>query len=98
MKEVCDGDGDRLVLWDVAHVRSGADWTTPPTTPTPSANPIEKAAYDNEADVFDTPAPCKTVILHGKLLGISSQTRIHGTELSNALASGHTFTTRNNVR
>lgn len=66
MKDVCDGDGDRLVLWDVAHVRLAADWTAPPATPSPSANPSMSVAFDDDADFFAAPRPCRVVGPPGK--------------------------------
>ena len=70
MKEFCDGGGDRLVLRDVTHVRLAADWTAPPATPAPSPNPNASAAYNDDADLFATEAPCHVVgsLLVGKAL------------------------------
>ena len=68
MKDVFDGDGDRLVLWDVAHVCLAADWTAPPATQAPSANPNATAAYDDDADFFAAEAPCHVVGSLGKVL------------------------------
>ena len=67
MKEICGG-GDRLVLWDVTHVRLAADWTAPPATPAPSPNPNASAAYSDDADFFATEAPCHVVGSLGKAL------------------------------
>ncbi|CAN0310195.1 unnamed protein product, partial [Laminaria digitata] len=61
MKDVCDGDGDRLVLWDVAHVRLAADWIAPPATPAPSAVPNASTAYDDDDDFFATQPPGRVV-------------------------------------
>eukprot|EP00904_Undaria_pinnatifida_P006963 jgi/Undpi1/3397/HiC_scaffold_15.g06770.m1 len=61
MKEICGGGGDRLVLWDVTHVRLAADWTPPPATPAPSPNPNASAAYNDDPDLFATEAPCHVV-------------------------------------
>ena len=68
MKEVCGGGGDRLVLWNVTHVRLAADWTAPPATPVPSPNPNASAAYNDDADFFATEAPCRMVGSLGKTL------------------------------
>ena len=65
MKDVCDGDGDRLVLWDVTNVRLAADWIAPPATLTPSSNPNASAAYD---DFFNTQTPCHVVGSPGTVL------------------------------
>ena len=68
MKEICGGGGDRLVLWDVTHVRLAADWTTPPATPPPSPNPNARAAHDDDADFFATGEPCHLVSSIGTAL------------------------------
>ena len=68
MKEICGGGGDRLVLWDVTHVRLAADWTPPPATPAPSPNPNASAAYNDDPDLFATEAPCHVLGSLGKAL------------------------------
>ena len=65
MKEVRGGGGDRLVLWDVTHVRLAADWTAPPV---PSPNLNASAAYNDDADFFATDALCLMVGSLGKTL------------------------------
>ena len=67
MKGNCGG-GDRLVLWDVTHVRLAAYWTPPPATPVPSPNLNASAAYNDDADFFATEAPCHMVGSLGKTL------------------------------
>ena len=67
MKEICGG-GDRLILWDVTHVRLAADWTAPPATPAPSPNPNASAAYSDDPDLFATEAPCHVAGSLGKTL------------------------------
>ena len=60
MKDVCDDDGDRLVLRDVAHVRLAAKWVVPPRDAGPFIKPNASAAYDDDDDdddFFNTQAP-----------------------------------------
>ena len=66
MKEICGGGGDRLVLWDVIHVRLAADWAAAAATPAPSPRPNASTAYNNDADFFATEAPCHVVGSLGK--------------------------------
>lgn len=67
MKDVFEGDGDGLVLWDIAHVRLAKDWIAPPATRTPLTNGNESAAYDDDADFFAAEAPSHVVRSRGKV-------------------------------
>lgn len=67
MKDVYEGEGDRLVLWDVAHVRLVADWKAPRPARAPSASANGSAAYDDDAEFFATPGPDHVVRAPGKI-------------------------------
>lgn len=74
MNDVLEDAVDKLVLWDVAHVRLASDWVAPPVTPAPSANGNDSAAYDDDADFFAVPAPSHVVQSRGKVLSPSMET------------------------
>lgn len=66
MKDVFEGEGGRLVLWDIAHVRLVADWKAPLPVRAPSASANGSAAYDDDAEFFASPVPDHVVGAPGK--------------------------------
>ncbi|CBJ28935.1 similar to Werner syndrome protein [Ectocarpus siliculosus] len=55
--------GDRLVLWDVAHVRLVSDWKPSPAAAAPSSNENASEAYNDNAQFFTSPRPPHVVRL-----------------------------------
>lgn len=67
MEEVYDGGGDRLVLWDIAHVRLASDWKPPRAAAAPSANENASAAYNDDVQFYDVSRPAHVVCSQGKM-------------------------------
>ncbi|CAB1102728.1 unnamed protein product [Ectocarpus sp. CCAP 1310/34] len=57
MKDANSDKGDRLVLWDIAHVRLVSDWKPLPAAAAPSANANDSAAYDDNDQFYASKRP-----------------------------------------
>lgn len=69
MKDILnERDGDKLVLWDIAHVRLLEHWTAPPATTSSAANESASAAYDGDEAFFSVQQPCRVVLSPGKVV------------------------------
>lgn len=67
MNDVRDGGGDRLVLWDIAHVRLASDWKPPPAAAAPSASVNARGAYNDDAQIYAYRQPLHVVSPPGKM-------------------------------